>query len=256
MAGGSGLRHPVAPCYCLTQARKGYSLLLQVQMNYPAENLERFPWIVSEGSLRIEDLLARYWQAAETTHSLRYDGHPWAAEHPSLAAVLERLVGEDSRESDWSEDQAADALDQLIQLLQNAAPTGFYFGASEGDGACLGFWPEREWLDALEERGLDRDLEDPADAARFIQAAMDYGLEPDTLYDGFCGSVPGHNAKDAGAAYAEQLANDCGLLPDVDSAWPLRHIDWEAAWRELELGDNYGAEPSHRAGEFWIFRSV
>lgn len=33
--------------------------------------------------------------------------------------------------------------------------------------------------------------------------------------------------------YAEQLADDIGAVPD-DAKWPLTHIDWEAAARELQ----------------------
>ena len=32
--------------------------------------------------------------------------------------------------------------------------------------------------------------------------------------------------------YAKQLADDIGAVPD-DTRWPLTHIDWEAAAREL-----------------------
>ena len=32
--------------------------------------------------------------------------------------------------------------------------------------------------------------------------------------------------------YAQELAEDCGMVSD-DAAWPVRHIDWEAAANEL-----------------------
>lgn len=224
------------------------SLLLRVQMNYPAEQLEQFPWIVSEGTLRPDHLADAYLSAID---ALELEcPEPFYSDLRQVAASAGDVVGPDPLPLAWYV-----ALDWVTGALNDAAPTGFYFGASEGDGACLGFWLEQDWVDALEERGLDRELEDPADAARFIQAATDYGLEPDTLCDGFCGTAAGLTAPEAGACYAQELAEDCGMVPD-DAAWPMRHIDWEAAWRELELGDNYGAEPSHVPGMFWIFHAV
>jgi hypothetical protein len=35
------------------------------------------------------------------------------------------------------------------------------------------------------------------------------------------------------AEYAQQLADDCGLIPS-DASWPLTCIDWEQAARELQ----------------------
>ena len=41
--------------------------------------------------------------------------------------------------------------------------------------------------------------------------------------------------------FAENLANDLGLIPD-DLAWPMSHIDWEGAARDLmmEYAENDG----------------
>jgi len=33
--------------------------------------------------------------------------------------------------------------------------------------------------------------------------------------------------------YAQELAEDCGMI-DPSASWPMRHLDWEAAARELE----------------------
>jgi hypothetical protein len=35
-------------------------------------------------------------------------------------------------------------------------------------------------------------------------------------------------------AYAEELANDCGLIRD-NAGWPYQHIDWEMAARDLQI---------------------
>lgn len=34
--------------------------------------------------------------------------------------------------------------------------------------------------------------------------------------------------------YAQQLADDCGMVPS-GLGWPVRHIDWEAAAEELRI---------------------
>lgn len=36
--------------------------------------------------------------------------------------------------------------------------------------------------------------------------------------------------------YAEELAEDCGLLPKDSNRWPLYCIDWDRAARELRMG--------------------
>lgn len=34
-----------------------------------------------------------------------------------------------------------DVINAVFDVLDVYAPTGYYFGALEGDGACFGFWP-------------------------------------------------------------------------------------------------------------------
>lgn len=209
------------------------------------ERLRSFPWIVSCDTLRLEDLLPRYWSAAETLE----------LELPApLTAELERLAGADSNADDWSDDAACAAAETLWELLNDAAPCGFYFGASEGDGACFGFWLCDDWRDALEERGID--CETPEHVAALLQELEDHGVTAETLCDAYCGTADGIDAASAGADYAQQLAEDCGDIDWSRLRWPFTCIDWEAAWRELELGDGYSAIPAEGAGTFHIIRSI
>jgi hypothetical protein len=198
-------------------------------MNYPPEQLAQFPWIVSSDTLKTEHLLVQYWSAAETIHRLRFDGQPWAADQRRLTSELERLVGEDSSESDWSDEEAETLLEALAEHLQDVAPDGFYFGGSEGDGACFGFWLEQDWETALDRLGFGND--DPT----------------------------GWDEQQAGADYAQQLAQD-NWLPDGPNGigwnrWPLSCIDWSDAWNELKLGDGYRLHDIG-GGEWLVFRSV
>jgi len=209
---------------------------------YNSDQLASFPWIVSTDTLRTEDLLVRYWQTAEQLN----------AELCTVLPALQHLVGEDSRESDWDDDMAGGCLLQLGDILQDVAPTGFYFGASEGDGACFGFWLSEDWSEALEERGID--CEDPAGTAELIQALEDHGIEAENLCDAYCGTADGYNEEQAGADYAQTLADDIGAI-NRELVWPHTCIDWADAWRELEIGDGYSLIPE-TPSSWHVVRSV
>lgn len=56
--------------------------------------------------------------------------------------------------------------------------------------------------------------------------------------------------KDDFEAYAQELAEETGAI-DRNAGWPLRHIDWEAAARELE-GDYTSVE---FLGTSYLFRA-
>ncbi len=213
-------------------------------MNYPAEKLAQFPWIVSEATHKPEHLLVSYWNAAEQLE----------ADITALKPALERLIGADSRESDWNDAAAAELLEQLTDVLQAAAPNGFTFGSHPGDGACFGFWLDDDWSDALEHCGLN--AEDPAFAAEWVARLSAAGVDPDNVEDAYQGRAEGYGESEAGADYAQELASELGLPATLDGdSWPIRCIDWSAAWRELELGDGYWLERLSGA-EWLVFRSV
>jgi hypothetical protein len=216
---------------------------------YTTEQLASFPWIVSTDTLRSQDLLCSYWSAMEqliqhkpeaTFGSCSIKGIELLAAlntSPTIARALDGQFSQPCAEITEAEHQRIDvALEDLTEALQDLAPTGFYFGASEGDGACFGFWLSEDWADALEERGID--CEDPAGTAELIQAFDDHGIEAEQLCDAYCGTADGYSEAQAGAAYAQDLADGNGLL-DREPAWPYTCIDWADAWRELEIGDGY-----------------
>lgn len=217
--------------------------------HYTSEQLAQFPWIFSCDTLKIEDLLVRFWSAAETCAVL--------ADRPQLLnaetlATLAQLVGEDSRQSDWDDELAAETVDQLAEALNDAAPCGFYFGASEGDGAAFGFWLSEDWCDGMETLGLDGD--DPSGWAELISRLELDGIDPGNVADAYCGRAEGWSEERAGRDYAEQLAEELGAIPS-QLEWPLNCIDWDDAWRELEMGDGYRLHDIG-GGEWLVFRSV
>jgi hypothetical protein len=55
---------------------------------------------------------------------------------------------EEARNVDPESEEASEIVDDLINALNEYAPEYCYFGTSEGDGACFGYWPS---LDAIQE---------------------------------------------------------------------------------------------------------
>jgi hypothetical protein len=214
---------------------------------YNSEQLASFPWIVSTGTLRIEDLLVRYWQTAEQL----------GAELCTVLPALQQLVGEDSRESDWDDEMACGCLLQLGGILQDLAPNGFFFGASEGDGACFGFWLTDDWCEVMEVLGFQND--DPTGWASLIAELDNDGIDPENFQDSYQGNTEGIDENRAGAEYAQRLAEEMNPCFDLDRTgsipWPHRHVDWVAAWEELRIGDGYWLH-SIGGGDWLVFRAV
>ena len=204
---------------------------------YTLDQLDGFPWIVSTDTLKTEHLLVKYWEATETLAVLLE--RPCFLE-PETLLLLDQLVGEDSKASDWCCDLAQQALEILTTALEEVAPFGFYFGSQEGDGACFGFWLEQDWADALEHCGIAADS-DSAGVAHIIGELADLGYDPDNLPDCYSGEAEGYTEAEAGADAAAMIAEELveSAQKQTEAGWPFRHIDWEAAWEELRLSDNY-----------------
>lgn len=215
---------------------------------YTPEQLASFPWIVSCDTLRPEDLLPKYWSTAETLAVMA--DRPLAI-NPETLASLAKLVGEDSKESDWSDDEASQTLDDLAEVLNELAPCGFQFGSSEGDGACIGFWLSDDWAEAMETLGFGND--NPTGWAELIVRLNADGLDPDNIGDSYQGRAEGYSEERAGADFAQQLAEDAESIDFSRLTWPLTCIDWAAAWRELEMGDGFRLHDIG-GGEWLVFR--
>ena len=91
---------------------------------------------ISEGTLRPEDLLEALGSALEEVAT--------SGNHRSLAKDARHMAWE-LESDDWPDpDQAAidDTLQHLYESLEYYAPALTYVGAIEGDGACIGVWPD------------------------------------------------------------------------------------------------------------------
>lgn len=202
---------------------------------YTNSQLAQFPWIVSCDTLKAEDLLPKFWSAAEACAVL--------ADRPQLLnaetlASLQKLVGEDSNADDWNDDEANLTLEDLSLALDDAAPLGFYFGASEGDGAAMGFWLDESWGDALNACGVDTDC-GPERLALLIAELSDLGYDADNLQNSYLGEAEGYTESEAGEDAAQMLAEAAGEGAADSMRWPYCCIDWAAAWDYLAKCDNY-----------------
>lgn len=98
------------------------------------------PIIVSEGTLRTEDLIPTF---ASTLRRRLVDSEREGRPVPESAwEILEDIEGmvESGDISYYDSANASYDLDWLFDNLNSYAPTGMYFGSAEGDGACFGFW--------------------------------------------------------------------------------------------------------------------
>lgn len=100
---------------------------------------------------------------------------------------------------------------ELAEELGDAADTGDNEALQRATFA-LATWEERNGAELAALRGLVAEAEGCGD--------WEYGevLVRDSYFK----------------EYAQQLAEDCGMVPH-DLKWPLRCIDWDAAARELKM---------------------
>lgn len=82
---------------------------------------------VSSGTLKSDDLIPKFLGVLKTYGKDKYD----------------KYIKENPEVEDWEnldEETMSWVVDELTDLLNEIAPDGCYFGASEGDGADFGFW--------------------------------------------------------------------------------------------------------------------
>jgi hypothetical protein len=94
--------------------------------------------VISEGTLRPCDVIVAMIDTLikSSARNRRYF-HDVIV--PEWSDVLSALQSDDKTDDDYeAENQMTDYLHNLLTTI---APKGCYFGASEGDGACIGFFP-------------------------------------------------------------------------------------------------------------------
>ena len=92
---------------------------------------------ISEGTLRPEDLAEAFVSECE-----RLGIAHTPAGYSDVAELREQIT-------DYADDkdELAYSISAATEILETVAGEWLYFGASEGDGACFGFWPTDEALE-------------------------------------------------------------------------------------------------------------
>jgi len=204
--------------------------------------LDSFPWIVASSNLKTEHLLACFWETLESLSSSQ--SFPFELS-PSLLSTLERLVGEDSKEEDYKEEEASQTLLALFDLLQEASPPGFYFGCHPGDGALFGFWLSEDWEDALS--GCDFFSEDPALCASVIEAAESFGVTSQTFSDCFRGEVQAYSEEEAQREAAKELLSESEYCPRFFDL-----LDFGKVWDQFYSLD-FAVAKSSQSARYFLF---
>lgn len=96
---------------------------------------------VSHATVRPEDLIPAFLEEA-------YSLHATDAEAKALGAIRKRM----KTPGYYTTEDADLDLEQLFDLLNEAAPAGYYFGSHPGDGSDYGFWED-------DAPGIDNDEE-------------------------------------------------------------------------------------------------
>lgn len=147
----------------------------------------------------------------------------------------------------------ADEIRAAVSAVIAASP---FLGAEEyaihdwdGIPSSFGEWPD--WDAVAAYVGAMADLDD-SDREAFAAYIADIGASVDSdSLDGFREAYNGCHR--SGEDFAAELADEIGAVPE-SPVWPCSHIDWEAAWRDLEICGDYWGE--HGAHGFHVFRNL
>lgn len=104
--------------------------------------------ILSDGTLDISYLLAKAYDLM-SHYNLRTNFYSEIVETLNATKLsIPRLTTEvyygRAKVSKDKEEYAYMLWEDITNYFQEIAPSGYYFGASEGDGACIGWWLEYE----------------------------------------------------------------------------------------------------------------
>lgn len=112
---------------------------------------------ISEGTLRTEDLIDALLPELEQLRLTRAE----RIEVREIRAHVDRAT--DPTDPDWDQDEERDwDYDALCQIADAHVPAYSYFGALDGDGACIGVWPI---LPEYHDEDVQRSSEPPHTAA-------------------------------------------------------------------------------------------
>lgn len=140
--------------------------------------------VVSEGTMGVNALIRKYLAVLETYAPDNYKAYIEA--NPELKD-REVWMALDVEDKSYIVDELADELNKI-------APEGYYFGASEGDGACYGFWE----VNPSESKKQEADGED---SQATYEVCFDY-------VQTMCKSVKANSVEDAVEKARQTISKD------------------------------------------------
>lgn len=211
---------------------------------YSSDQLKEFPWIISSGTLKLEDLIPAAESALQQILGSLH--RPPFTLSSNVEELL--LVANSSANSELSSyafqrrssnlDILAEGYIELSELLEDLAPVGFTYGSHPGDGALMGFWLSDCLERDIESIGIN--LEDPELVVDWLQTLLKEGIDIEDLESCHHSRVEAISYEDAGREFSMECAEASGieLSPPTSSGWPIDCIDWNQAWQELR-SDGY-----------------
>ena len=175
------------------------------------------PGSVSHGTLRSEDLIPCFLLVLD---SLREERSLSADRDPEQNGREDDVLGEIEarmRALDYYESEEAHwDTEAIVELLEQFAPDGHYFGAHQGDGADFGFWP------IMPDEPEDDDPRELRCVTRFGRElrAWDDGSGPLWLY------VESLGARGIVRADTWETAYECAVDEIMDDADPEDASTW------------------------------
>lgn len=144
-------------------------------------------------------------------------------------------------------DTTADEIqEQIAKMLKDSPYHGEEWAVHDYDGdiaglaSVLGEWPD---LERLAHVGNMAAKHGPAYVAYTLHEGLDYA---DDFEDVYCGEWESEEQ------YAEDMADDCGLVAEMGNNPLAPYIDWEAFARDLFMTDYYSVQtPSYLV---YVFR--
>lgn len=187
--------------------------------------------VVSDGTLKPEDLIPKFLNALkhdETAHAKFLKGNPEILEIQSW--------------DDVDDETKSMLVDELTDALNDIAPDGYFFGASDGDGACFGFWqvdpdeskkPEAKTCEATFKQGVDDFISCAPSGGWSDYWAMQQDWE--AFKDGLCrdGRITQRQA--------DSWGNPC--TPETFNRWQKRNgLTRRGGWDESKKSEGVGGK--------------
>lgn len=184
--------------------------------------------VVSDGTLKPEDLIPKFLNALkhdETAHSKFLKDNPEILEIQSW--------------DDVDDETKSMLVDELTDALNDIAPDGYFFGASDGDGACFGFWqvdpdeskqPEAKTCEATFKQGVDDFISCAPSGGWSDYWAMQQDWE--AFKDGLCrdGRITQRQA--------DSWGNPC--TPETFNRWQKRNgLTRRGGWDESKKSEDF-----------------